>query len=120
VHYLFRGVSAWLVGYSDRIEKSLGGGKSSSYSLEELDEAIDLTTSKDATEEEKNMLKGIIKFGNITVRQIMRSRLDVHGIELGTPFPEMMEKVQELTYSRLPVYKENLDNVTGKPLILET
>jgi CBS domain containing-hemolysin-like protein len=43
----------------------------------------------------------------------MRSRLDVHGIELGTPFPEMMEKVQELTYSRLPVYKENLDNVTG-------
>jgi gliding motility-associated protein GldE len=113
VHYLFRGVSAWLVGYSDRIEKSLGGGKSSSYSLEELDQAIDLTTSKDATEEEKNMLKGIIKFGNITVRQIMRSRLDVHGIELGTPFPEMMEKVQELTYSRLPVYKENLDNVTG-------
>lgn len=113
VHYLFKGVSAWLVGYSDRIEKSLGGGKSSSYSLEELDEAIDLTTSKDATEEEKNMLKGIIKFGNITVRQIMRSRLDVHGIELGTPFPELMEKVQELTYSRLPVYKENLDNVTG-------
>ena len=113
VHYLFRGVSAWLVGYSDRIEKSLGGGKSSSYSLEELDEAIDLTTSKDATEEEKNMLKGIIKFGNITVRQIMRSRLDVHGIELATPFPELMEKVQELTYSRLPVYKENLDNVTG-------
>lgn len=113
VHYLFKGVSAWLVGYSDRIEKSLGGGKSSSYSLEELDEAIDLTTSKDATEEEKNMLKGIIKFGNITVRQIMRSRLDVHGIELGTPFPELMEKVQELTYSRLPVYKENLDNVMG-------
>lgn len=113
VHYLFSGVSAWLVGYSDRIEKSLGGGKSSAYSLEELDEAIDLTTSKDATEEEKNMLKGIIKFGNITVRQIMRSRLDVHGIELGTRFPELMEKVQELTYSRLPVYKENLDNVTG-------
>lgn len=113
VHYLFRGVSAWLVSYSDRIEKSLGGGKSSSYSLEELDEAIDLTTSKDATEEEKNMLKGIIKFGNITVRQIMRSRLDVHGIELGTSFPDLMEKVRELTYSRLPVYKENLDNVTG-------
>ena len=113
VHYLFKGISAWLVGYGDRIEKSLGGGKSSSYSLEELDEAIDLTTSKDATEEEKNMLKGIIKFGNITVRQIMRSRLDVHGIELTTTFPEVLERVRELSYSRLPVYKDSLDNVTG-------
>lgn len=113
VHYLFKGVSGWLVGYSDRIEKSLGGGRSSAYSLEELDEAIDLTTSKDATEEEKNMLKGIIKFGNITVKQIMRSRLDVHGIEMGTGFTDLIPKVQELSYSRLPVYKENLDNVTG-------
>lgn len=113
VHSIFKGISNWMVGYSDRIERSLGGGKSSAYSLEELDEAIDLTTSKDATEEEKNMLKGIIKFGNITVRQVMRSRLDVHGVEVNTSFPELIAKVQDLSYSRLPVYKENLDNVTG-------
>ena len=113
VHSIFRGLSNWLVSYSDRIEKSLGGAKSSGYSLDELDEAIDLTTSKDATEEEKNMLKGIIKFGNITVRQVMKSRLDVHGVELATPFEELMTRVEDLSYSRLPVYKENLDNVTG-------
>lgn len=108
-----KGLSNWMVGYNDRIEKSLGGGKSSSYSLEELDQAIDLTTSHDATEEEKNMLKGIIKFGNITVRQVMRSRLDVHGIETSTPFNDLVKKVEELSYSRLPVYKDNLDNVVG-------
>ena len=108
-----KGISNWMVGYNDRIEKSLGGGKSSSYSLEELDQAIDLTTSHDATEEEKNMLKGIIKFGNITVRQVMRSRLDVHGIETSTPFYDLVKKVEELSYSRLPVYKDNLDNVVG-------
>jgi len=108
-----KGISNWMVGYNDRIEKSLGGGKSSSYSLEELDQAIDLTTSHDATEEEKNMLKGIIKFGNITVRQVMRSRLDVHGIETSTPFNDLVKKVEELSYSRLPVYKDNLDNVVG-------
>ncbi len=62
VHSVFKGLSNWMVGYSDRIEKSLGGGKSSAYTLEELDQAIDMTTSVDATEEEKNMLKGIIKF----------------------------------------------------------
>jgi putative hemolysin len=114
---VLKGMSNWMVGYNDRIEKSLGGGRTSSYSLEELDQAIDLTTSHDATEEEKNMLKGIIKFGNITVRQVMRSRLDVHGIEAETPFGELMKRVEDLSYSRLPVYKENLDNVVG---ILQT
>jgi len=113
LNFIGKGLSNWMVGYNDRIEKSLGGGKSSSYSLEELDQAIDLTTSHDATEEEKNMLKGIIKFGNITVRQVMRSRLDVHGIETSTPFNDLVKKVEELSYSRLPVYKDNLDNVVG-------
>jgi gliding motility-associated protein GldE len=110
---MFRGISNWTVGYSDSIEKSLGGAKSSAYTLEELDQAIDLTTSKDATEEEKNMLKGIIKFGNITVKQVMRSRLDVHGVDSSLNFNEVVHRVEDLSYSRLPVYKENLDNVIG-------
>jgi gliding motility-associated protein GldE len=113
IHYMFRGISNWTVGYSDSIEKSLGGAKSSAYTLEELDQAIDLTTSKDATEEEKNMLKGIIKFGNITVKQVMRSRLDVHGVDSSLNFNEVVHRVEDLSYSRLPVYKENLDNVIG-------
>ncbi|HEX5667581.1 MAG TPA: CNNM domain-containing protein, partial [Chitinophagaceae bacterium] len=113
IHSVCRGLSNWMVGYSDRIEKSLGGGKSSAYTLEELDQAIDMTTSVDATEEEKNMLKGIIKFGNITVKQVMRSRLDVHGLESALRFNEIVSRVEELSYSRLPVYKENMDNVIG-------
>ncbi len=113
VHYLFRGISNWTVGYSDSIEKSLGGGRSSAYTLEELDQAIDMTTSKDATEEEKNMLKGIIKFGNITVKQVMKSRLDVHGIDNSLNFVDVVNRVEDLSYSRLPVYKENMDNVIG-------
>ena len=91
----------------------MGGGKTNTYSLEQLDQAIDLTTPQDATEEEKNILKGIIKFGNITVRQVMKSRLDVHGVEAGTSFGDLVKRVEELHYSRLPVYKGSLDNVTG-------
>jgi gliding motility-associated protein GldE len=113
VHSVCKGISNWMVGYSDRIEKSLGGTKSSAYTLEELDQAIDMTTSIDATEEEKNMLKGIIKFGNITVKQVMRSRLDVHGIDSSLKFTDIINRVEELSYSRLPVYKENMDNVIG-------
>jgi gliding motility-associated protein GldE len=113
VNELFKGFSARMIGFTAKAEKTLGGGKSGSFSLEELDQAIDLTTPHDATEQEKNMLKGVVKFGNITVRRIMRSRLDVHGIELAMDFPSMIAKMEELHYSRLPVYKNNLDNVVG-------
>lgn len=113
VHWLFRPISIWAAGFGERIEKTLGGGKTNAYSLEQLDQAIDLTTPQDATEEEKNMLKGIIKFGHITVRQVMKSRLDVHGVEAGTSFPDLIRSVEELHYSRLPVYQGNLDQITG-------
>ena len=113
IHTVFRGISIWMVGFMDRIEKTLGGGRASAYSLEQLDQAIDLTTPQDASEEEKNILKGIIKFGHITVRQVMKSRLDVHGVEAGTSFADLVKRVEELHYSRLPVYQGNLDQITG-------
>jgi putative hemolysin len=113
IHTLFKGISSWMVGFTDRIEKALGGSKTSTYSLEQLDQAIDMTTPQDATEEEKNILKGIIKFGNITVRQVMKSRLDVHGVDMGISFTDLVSKVEELHYSRLPVYQGSLDHVNG-------
>jgi putative hemolysin len=113
IHTVFSGISIWMVGFMDRIEKTLGGGRASAYSLEQLDQAIDLTTPHDASEEEKNILKGIIKFGHITVRQVMKSRLDVHGVEAGTSFADLVRRVEELHYSRLPVYQGNLDQITG-------
>lgn len=115
VHPLSRPVnrfSKWLVGYTSNIENALGGARQS-YTLEELDQAIDQTTSKDASQEEKNMLKGIVKFSNISVRQVMKSRLDVHGIEADTRFHELLKKVVELSYSRLPVFRDTLDDVIG-------
>src|SRR5690606_30007856 len=57
--------------------------------------------------------KGILKFGNITVKQIMRTRLDVSGIEYEAPFEKVVKQVADLHYSRLPVYKNNLDNIVG-------
>lgn len=112
IHYLFRRISVWMVGLSDGIENFLGK-KTSSYSLEELDSAIDITASTDASEKEKSILKGIVKFGNISVKQVMTTRLDVCGINQNIPFHELIKKIAELHYSRLPVYKENLDEVTG-------
>lgn len=113
ISYLFKGLSERMVGTSDFIEKKLTKKSHSSYSLEELDHAIDITTDNEASQKEKNILKGIVKFSNITAKQVMKARLDVSGIEYGTTFGELVKRVEELHYSRLPVFKEDLDQVTG-------
>lgn len=113
IYYLFHGMGNWLVSYSDYIEKKLTKKTKGTYSLQELDHAIDITTNNSASEKEKNILKGIVKFGNITVKQVMRTRLDVSGVEYNTNFPQLLKQVEELHYSRLPVYKTRLDEVSG-------
>jgi gliding motility-associated protein GldE len=110
---LFRRIGGWMVSQSDKLESMFGSKKSAAYSLEQLDHAIDISTNNDATEEEKNILKGIIKFGNITVKQIMKTRLDVSGVEDSLDFGELKKKVVELHYSRLPVYRKSLDEIAG-------
>jgi gliding motility-associated protein GldE len=99
-------VSDWL---SDRIF----GRSHGSFSAEDIDEAIALSVNQSASQEEKNMLRSIINFGQITAKQIMRGRLDVSGIEYDVSFKSLILKVGELHYSRLPVYKGNLDNIAG-------
>ncbi len=112
-YYLFHGMGNWLVKYSDIIEKQLSKKTKGAYSLEQLDHAIDITTNNSASEKEKSILKGIVKFGNITVKQVMRTRLDVSGIEYDTSFADLLKHIEELHYSRLPVYKKDLDEITG-------
>lgn len=113
ISYLFKGLSQRLVKTSDFIEKKLAKKSNSAYSLEELDHAIDITTDSEASQKEKNILKGIVKFSNITAKQVMKARLDVSGIEHSTSFGNLIKRVEELHYSRLPVYKEDLDAVVG-------
>jgi putative hemolysin len=113
VHLLLRRISKWVVSLADRIGKGAGANKSEAISIQELDEAIDTKTDEEASPEEKNIMKSIIKFGGISVKQIMRSRLEVTGIEHSASFTGLSRKVQELHYSRLPVYKGSLDEVVG-------
>jgi CBS domain containing-hemolysin-like protein len=67
----------------------------------------------EASEEERNILKGIVKFGSISVRQVMRARLDVSGVSYDLSFGELKQKIEELHYSRLPVFKSSLDELAG-------
>jgi putative hemolysin len=110
---LFFRFSRRMVRYSDKIEKKFSSENSSTMDSSHLDYAIDLLPEHEATSKEKSILKGIRKFGDTTVKQVMRSRLDVSGIDFNLNFAETMKRVEELHYSRLPVYKNNLDEVVG-------
>lgn len=110
---IFYRFSKRMVRLSDRIEKRFSSETSSAMDSSNLDYAIDLLPEHEATTEEKSILKGIRKFGDTTVKQVMRSRLDVCGIDHSYSFRDVLKKIEDLHYSRLPVYKNNLDEVVG-------
>jgi putative hemolysin len=80
-------------------------------SLGELSDAFELT--EQSIDEDKTILKGIIKFGNIDVREIMTSRMDVVGASIKTPFRKLISLIVESGYSRIPVYAKDLDHIKG-------
>ncbi|MBC7536549.1 MAG: gliding motility-associated protein GldE [Ferruginibacter sp.] len=110
---VFYRLSKRLVRFSDNIEKKVSSENSSSMDSRSLDYAIDLLPEDEATIEEKQILKGIRKFGDTTVKQIMRTRMDVSGISTAVSFADVIKQVEELHYSRIPVYKNNLDEIAG-------
>ncbi len=112
---VFRPISRTLVSSTTYLEEKLGSKKSGSNSLssEDFEHAIELTVGHTATREEVNIFKGILKFGNITARQVMRTRLDVNALNYEMTFPEVQAYAIECGYSRMPVYKESLDKVCG-------
>ncbi|MBA2249255.1 MAG: gliding motility-associated protein GldE [Chitinophagaceae bacterium] len=110
---LFFRISNRMVKLSDGIENKFHPSGSSAMDNTQLDYAIDLLPDHEASTEEKQILKGIRKFGNTTVKQIMLTRLDVSGIEYSVAFAGVIKIVEEMHYSRLPVYKNNLDEIVG-------
>lgn len=80
-------------------------------SMDDLSNALDLT--QQGITEEKKILEGIVKFGNIDVREIMTPRVDVQGVNIQTPFRKLNSLVIESGYSRIPVFQQNLDTVKG-------
>ncbi|GAA4320189.1 gliding motility-associated protein GldE [Flaviaesturariibacter amylovorans] len=112
LHLLLRRISLRFVGMADGINLRSGANEHQSVSMRELDAAIDVNANETSIEE-KNILKGIVKFGNITVRQIMKFRMEVNGLDHNLSFAEVVKRVEELHYSRLPVYQTNLDSIVG-------
>ncbi|MEY4604849.1 MAG: hypothetical protein RIT43_2141 [Bacteroidota bacterium] len=80
---------------------------------DDLEQALAITKEEHTSEEEHNILKGIVKFGNTEAVQIMCSRVDMVAVNKDMPFAEVLELIKENGYSRMPVYSETIDQVVG-------
>jgi gliding motility-associated protein GldE len=109
---IFYPLSSVLVKSTSLIDKKLAN-QSSDISMSDISDAIEIPADKETREEETKILKGIVRFSDIEVKEIMRSRMDVVAIDATTSFGELIRIVVDSGYSRIPVYNDTLDNIKG-------
>ena len=81
-------------------------------SVDDLEQALELT-DKDEIKDEQSMLKGIIRFGDETAKEIMTSRHDIVDINIKSSYAYVLKSIIENNYSRIPVFQDNEDNIRG-------
>ena len=109
---VFKPLSNLLVNSPSFMDKHLEK-KKGEISMDDLSTAVDIATEASTPIEEKNMLKGIATFTEKEVSSVMKPRIDIIAIELGMPFQDMLSTVIKSGFSRIPVYEETLDKVSG-------
>ncbi len=107
-----RPLSFVLMSISNLIERRFEK-KGYDISIEELHHALEITSDEDTTEEEKDILRGIVNFGTLTVKQVMKSRMDITAFDTEMDYHELMDKVNKSGFSRVPVYTETIDKIDG-------
>ena len=94
------------------IEKKFSAQKTN-FSVDQLSQALELTNQEETTHEEQKILEGIVTFGNTEVSQVMSPRIDIFAIDIEETFKEILPKIVEKGYSRIPIYKGNIDQIEG-------
>ena len=108
----FSPISLPMKSFTVWIQKRLGKTKSN-ISVGQLSQALELASEEDTTNEEKKLLESIVSFGNTETCEVMVPRVDIFALSEDTPFSEVLSEIVKIGYSRIPVYRENLDNITG-------
>ncbi|WP_114747961.1 gliding motility-associated protein GldE [Pleomorphovibrio marinus] len=104
-------LSTVLIAMSNIIERKIEK-KGYALSVDELHQALEIT-SEDTSVEEKDILKGIVNFGTLSVKQVMRSRMEITAVDTEMDFHELMDKINKSGFSRIPVFHETIDNIQG-------
>lgn len=89
------------------------GKQKTNFSVDQLSQALELTASDETSTEEQKILEGIVSFGNTDTRQVMSPRIDIFALEISESFTAICPKIIEKGYSRIPVYRDNIDQIEG-------
>ena len=89
------------------------GKQKSNLSVDQLSQALELTSEEDTTREEHKILQGIVSFGNTDTKQVMRPRIDIFALNIEQKYTEILQEIEKNGYSRIPVYKDNIDTIKG-------
>lgn len=89
------------------------GSQKGSISVDQLSQALELTSNEDTTQEEQKILEGIVSFGNTDTKQVMRPRIDIFGLDIDESFGDIYPKIVSKGYSRIPIFQENIDDIKG-------
>ena len=89
------------------------GKQKTNFSVDQLSQALELTDNEETSSEEQKILEGIVTFGNTDTKQVMSPRIDVFALEIEETFASILPKIIEKGYSRIPVYKDNIDQIEG-------
>ena len=89
------------------------GKQNSNISVGQLSQALELTDQKETTTEEQKILQGIVTFGTTDTKQVMKNRMDIFALNQDLPYHEILPLIIENGYSRIPVYKNNVDTISG-------
>jgi len=110
--YFFYPISQPMQKLTVLIQKKLGKQKTN-LSVDYLSKALDLTCEEDTTKEEQKILRGIVSFGNTETKQVMRPRIDIFALKTSTNFKNIVNEIVKKGFSRIPVYEENIDSISG-------
>lgn len=88
------------------------GKQKSNISVDHLSQALELS-NQDTTFEEQKILQGIVTFGNTDTKQVMKNRMDIFALNEEQSFKEILPEIIQRGYSRIPIYKDSIDNITG-------
>ena len=89
------------------------GKEKSNLSVDHLSQALELTSDGDTTKQEQKILEGIVSFGNTDTKQVMRPRIDMFALGADMKFSDVLQEIKRNGYSRIPVFSDNMDNVSG-------
>ncbi|QSB26863.1 gliding motility-associated protein GldE [Flavobacterium sp. CLA17] len=89
------------------------GKQKNNFSINQLSQALELTDSEGTSSEEQKILEGIVSFGNTDTKQVMSPRIDIFALEISEAFETICPKIVEKGFSRIPVYKDNIDQIEG-------